>query len=243
VIRRGVLAALIVLAVSSSVRAHPEPPEGFESALIGLLEMPLIDDLQDPSRPKRPTPERLDVRERPSASARIVATIDRHGLTTRDGARCPWRGENPCLFHESDYEESALAVFEKRVIAGRAWYRVAIDRGGRRFGWLESAAHFHTMRSLIASSERLTYLTPAWLRTLYPWAGATVVRPAKPSRDFRIEQPYRPLQWSTVGGVLWVEVELLEGTCLGEETVIDRGWVPVRNPFGRLNAWYSSRGC
>jgi hypothetical protein len=246
---RAIVAGLLVtVGAYAAAAAHPSPPEGFESALIGLLEVPIIYDTAESADPKPPAPAPLDVRAEPFATATIVATIDGEGLTTRDGVRCFWRREPTCQYHESGYEEPALAVFGRRV-AGPVettrgtWYRIAIDREGRRFGWLRSEAPFHELAALVASKERLTYLTPAWRGTLYGRPGAERARPALRSSDPRPQRPYRALRPTMIGGQLWIEIELLAGVCEGEERVIDKGWVPVRNVSGALNAWYWSRGC
>ena len=164
-IRAALVAGLVCASTIAADAAHPLSPTGAETALIGLLDVPLVYDALETADAKPPTSPRIDIRDAPSATAPVVATVDREGLTTRDGTRCSWQREPQCRYHESGYEVPALAVFERRSVVATpaaAWYRVAIERDGRRFGWMQSDAPYHDLASLVATSERLTYLTPAW---------------------------------------------------------------------------------
>jgi hypothetical protein len=55
----------------------------------------------------------------------------------------------------------------------------------------------------------------------------------------------RTLGTRRVGGVLWVEIEVLNHSfCVGQTPVVrERGWIPAHAPSGAVNIWYSSRGC
>jgi hypothetical protein len=241
---RGCLARLVIVAavlvtVVSVEAQHPQPPTGFEAALIGLLELPLIYDALESADPKPATPSRIDVRRTPADTAPIAATLDKNGITRADGARCSWHREPQCLHHEVGYEVPALAVFENRQ---GAWYRIAIDREGSQFGWIRSTEKLHRLEALALGQERLTYLTAAWRGALYDRPGGVnqFTVPRTP------QTPYRPLRPVVIGGRLWIEVAVLAGACTGgpdDDRVVGKGWVPVRDAVGELNVWYWSRGC
>jgi len=60
------------------------------------------------------------------------------------------------------------------------------------------------------------------------------------SRDVRV------LDFRTVDGRLWVEIELIaqsECETLNPPQVLARGWLPAHSSAGALNLWYHSRGC
>jgi hypothetical protein len=233
------LSAASLFAVAPAAESqHPLPPTGFEAALIGLLEVPLMYDALPSDDPKLSTPKRLEAHEQPSVNTRVVATLDATGITRADGVRCGWHREPQCRYHESAYEVSALAVFAMRP---DGWYRIAIDRDGVQFGWIQSDATHHPLESLALGQERLTYLTPAWRGTLHDRGGAN--RVAVPRKA---QTPYRALRPIAITGRLWIEVEVLAGACSGgpeDERVVGKGWVPVRDAAGELNVWYWSRGC
>ena len=245
--RASLSAGLVLLLAGIASATHPSPPSGFEASLIGLLEVPLVYDALEHAGPKPPTPSRIDARTAPSRAAPVVATLHRDGITTRDGARCFWQRAPHCRFHEAGYEEPALAVFERRVTramdAEATWYRIAIDADGRRFGWIQSATRFLDLTALVVTTERLTYLTPAWRGQLFDRPDAGRSRPAAPARAPQPERAVRALRPAMVGGRLWIEVELYDGACDGEERVVDKGWVPLRDAAGALLVWYWSRGC
>jgi hypothetical protein len=246
VIRAALVAGLVCVSTIAAEAAHPLSPTGAETALIGLLDVPLVYDGLETADAKAPTPPRIDIRDAPSATAPVVATVDREGLTTRDGTRCFWQREPQCRYHESGYEVPALAVFERRSVVATpatAWYRIAIERDGRRFGWMRSDAPYHDLASLVATSERLTYLTPAWDGRLFDQPGAARSRLAASAPTGRTERGYTALRSRIVGGRLWIEIEIQDLVCQGPNVVADKGWIPIRDTSGALLVWYRSRGC
>ena len=228
-----------------------EAPSGAYAALIGLLDMPIV--YGEPGTPSGDTnpksrAARIDVRAQPSRAARVVATIDTRGVAADGAHRCRWRGVAAgaiiCPHWESGYEIPALAVFETRP---GAWYRIAIERGATRFGWIRSDEPFHALEALVASDDHLTYLTARWPRTLHDRAGGGTTthvekRPPPPGQSGDTT-PYRALRHARIGAELWIEVEVLDQVCgANDPRVIGTGWIPARTP-GALLVWYHSRGC
>ncbi|MBI1734696.1 MAG: hypothetical protein HYR51_05920 [Candidatus Rokubacteria bacterium] len=258
--------ALALLLATAAIAAGDEgiapsvgAPTGGHAALVGLLDMPILygyaEMPSDDPKPK-PRPERIDVHAQPSARSAVVATIDTRGIAARGAHHCLWRGAMPgmapeqapklprCPHWESGYEIPALVVFETRR---GGWYRVAVDRGATRFGWLESGETFHALESLVASDDHLTFLTARWPRTLHDRAGGgTTTHVAKhrpPEGQSGETTPYRALRHTRVAGELWIEVEVLDQVCAANDPrVIGKGWIPARAP-GALLVWYHSRGC
>lgn len=242
------LATASVAAGDEGISPHVGAPEGPHARLVGLLDMPIVYDYvampsDDPT--PRPRPDRIDVRAQPSAASAVVATIDRHGMMVGGTHRCLWRRTPHCPYWESGYEIPALAVFETRP---GGWYRIAVDPGATRFGWLRiDETFFHPLESLIASEDHLTHLTERWARTLHTRAGggATthVPRHPPPAGQSGATTPYRALRHARVAGELWIEVDVLDEVCgANDPRVIAKGWVPVRGADAML-VWYHSRGC
>jgi hypothetical protein len=240
--RRIVVLPFILLVPGSSALAEDiaprvSAPTGYESTLVGLLDVPTIyGAAQENGARTATTAVAFDVRREPLDGASVVARLDDAGIARSDGARCFWRSAPRCRYHESGYEIPALAVFDTRT---GGWYRIAIDPEGAAFGWIRSAEPFHALAALVLSDERLTYLTPLWRGVLHP-------RPADPTTRLvtrESETPYRALRPATIGNQLWIEVEIVADACKDRERVIDRGWVPLRNAAGELNVWYWPRGC
>jgi hypothetical protein len=189
----------------------------------------------------------------PSSSS-VVAHLDTSGISLADGTRvCEWIRDldvltrpRGCVFAESDYEIPSLAVFERQG----GWVRIALDVDASRFGWVQEGIQFHALAELVASDNRLTYLTATWDRTLYESpASPTPARggraaPTDKSVRGNGEAPYRALEHVVVDGRLWLRVEILDEVCGDKDPrVIDTGWVPAQSPVGTQWAWFWSRGC
>ncbi len=243
--------ALLALATMALVLLNaPQIEAQSMPTLTGLLDYPAIYADSEPGV----AAQVLKVHERASNGTRVVAQLDRKGIRLADAGEyfCTWtrdldvsKAATACVFTESGYEIPALAVFG----ADGQWYRIALDDS--HFGWVQQAAGYHSLADLLASSERLTYLTPAWDGRLYdaPGKGATLVLPRERRRSRNDPAqtdtvPYRALDHTMVAGRLWIKVEILDEVC-GERDphVLYTGWVPAQSPSGELLMWFHSRGC
>ena len=138
---------------------------------------------------------------------------------------------------EHAYEESSAVVYG---LEG-GWVLVGLRDGGR--AWLRRRlGEFLPLEPLLR--DRLTYLTDAWDGTLRfaPDAAATPERIPRRGGDER-EPPVRLLGTRMVNGELWLEVEVLDQVCEGDEPrPVAKGWLRAWRD-AKPAVWYYSRGC
>ncbi|MEM8814307.1 MAG: hypothetical protein AAGE85_00625 [Pseudomonadota bacterium] len=141
---------------------------------------------------------------------------------------------------EIGYEIDAAVVYS--AIPG--WFRVKAEEEG--FGWIsaDDAGTWFAYEGL--PLRRLAYLTEQWSGLVWPSAGAGLpVRADGASAERPREQAVNILENTTIGGMPWFRVEILEdGRCAGGTPKVRvAGWVPGYGRSGKPNAWYYSRGC
>ena len=138
---------------------------------------------------------------------------------------------------EHGYEESSATVYG----LDGAWMLVGLRDGGR--AWLRrDLGEFLPLEPLLR--ERLTHLTDAWDGTLRfgPDTAATLER-VPPRGDEGADPPVRLLGTRMVQGALWLEVEVLDQVCEGEDPrAVAKGWLRAWRD-AKPTVWYYSRGC
>jgi hypothetical protein len=92
--------------------------------------------------------------------------------------------------------------------------------------------------------------TPAWVQASPIWRFHAVTieveqRQAATDAWGQDNPDVRTLGTRRIGGVLWVEIEVLNHSfCTGQTPVVlERGWIPAHASSGAVNIWYASRGC
>ena len=120
-------------------------------------------------------------------------------------------------------------------------YKIKLTNGAQ--GWLkkENGYIFHSVENLLRNS--LTYLTPVWDRKLYnniDMMKAQIYGEQQESKDTTV---YIKETKKDKNGQLWMNVEIITGSCTGEEKSVANGWVSLYNSHNDLNLWYYSRGC
>jgi hypothetical protein len=141
---------------------------------------------------------------------------------------------------EASYEFPAAVVFA----APAGWYR--LRRRGGDFGWLRAADAGTFWRYEDLPVDRLSYLTQAWDRFVWPEPGAGIPsRIDVGQRREPLEYPVNVREGRRIADSLWFRVELLDtdGCDGGEPKVIHAGWVHAYGPGGAPAVWFHSRGC
>lgn len=138
---------------------------------------------------------------------------------------------------EIGYELRAALVFERRGI----WSRVQTVK--KQSGWLKDGANrnYQPLSQLLTS--RLSYLTAAWDRFIWPDPGAGIPVPYQSIDD---EVAVAVLGSTRIANSLWFHVKLFKNNpCNGEssEKFSRQGWVPAWNSGGENTIWFWSRGC
>lgn len=143
------------------------------------------------------------------------------------------------LLQELDYESHhALIVTARKA----GWFQIRLKDNT---AWLPARPRFRFSpieEFFPASKSDLTYLLQRDEGTLA----------SAPGRKAILKQPdgaagYRIVDRFVLNGMLWLKLEVLNGTIcsLGNEQprVLLSGWVPLKDSEGRLNLWWHTRGC
>lgn len=141
---------------------------------------------------------------------------------------------------EASYEFPAAVVFA----APAGWYR--LRRRGGDFGWLRGADAGTFWRYEDLPLDRLSYLTQAWDRFVWPEPGAGIPsRIDVGARREPLEYPVQVRESRRIADSLWFRVELLDSDgCDGrEQKVTHVGWVHAYGPGGAPAVWFHARGC
>lgn len=198
--------------------------------IIGLVEVPRIFGLQDPTGPpgaRRPGPSGpVSLYMAPSAGADVA-------LVVSDGGQLETR--------EFDYEQAAAVVYERRV----EWFRVGYrDAGELKTAWLapSDAGTFHGVLELIGGHP---FLTDAWDGRLYSAAAGPSQAGAR-----RMEArgaTVAVLDSTQVAGEWWLEIGFYDRSPCeappAQPTIVTTGWVALYNDADELQLWFRSRGC
>jgi hypothetical protein len=197
--------------------------------VVGLIELPSVFGKSDPNGPPgliRPTHvQAVPIYSHPSRNSPVVGQIsDLESVETK----------------EFDYEAPAAVVYE--IVDGWVLIRIT-DFSKNEFGWVSPHArgHFHPLVDLLNSG--LCYLKKDWDGVFHESANTS-----KGTKRIQVNgkrQDINVVRSKEHQGALWLEVELLgPGRCKGEELeVLDKGWVPAHNKYGKPNVWFYSRGC
>ena len=141
---------------------------------------------------------------------------------------------------EVGYEVPAAVVYS----AVPGWYKVELKEG--RHVWLRADAAGTYFAYETLPIRRLAYLTRGWSGLVWPGPGsglpmrAFMARAAQPE-----EQAVNLLEATTIGGMPWFRVEILDGGPCSDPAARTRltGWIPAYGATGQPNAWFYSRGC
>lgn len=231
---RSPLLLVLAIAAAAGVAAR-EPPPG----LAGLVIPAQVPD-GPPGCVRVDVARKLALRAAPSTQSPRIGWL----------AFAPWRdasgecdvvlphfeasakaGRRPVPSFESDYDTLALAVLERQG----DWLR--LDLGGDS-GWLHRPPgyRFEAYPDLLVG--KLAYAMPAWRGELCASPGSDCRR-----LEATPEQPLAVHSVSQRGDSAWLEVELTNDPCRGDEpSVLQRGWIRA-TAERRPTAWFHSRGC
>lgn len=144
---------------------------------------------------------------------------------------------SPLPLREHGYEEISMMV----SVASAPAYRIAVDDG---WAWLIAGedAVYRSYESLLP--ERLTYLAPAFDGQLCAEPQAEDHCLALAPMAAGEERAVRVLSHDKRGGVLWLQVEVLDRWCgMQEPVALAQGWIRGFDPAQRVSVWFHSRGC
>lgn len=139
--------------------------------------------------------------------------------------------------------------------ASDGWYEIGLGDDGHQTGWIApaSAGLFRSVESLLVP---VAYATPLWNRELHAAPSRTSTTRVVPVRSRESSGPtiwpllpgpepsdFEILETRRDGEQLWLRVDILQGRCRAEATVVvASGWLPVYEDAG-MDAWFYSRGC
>lgn len=150
------------------------------------------------------------------------------------------RGYADIESREVGYGQPAAVVFARR----EGWSKVRMLGG--EFGWISAADAGTWFDYAELPVRRLAYLNQNWSGFVWPSAGAGLPwRSVQAHRSDRREFAVNVLESTTIGGMPWFRVEVLDGdVCSGTEPgVALAGWVPAYGADGTETTWFWSRGC
>ena len=215
-------ALCVTVVMFGSVTTFAQAPNGGgPGPVLGIVEIPEMFSVD--SQGGRYVPRAaLTLYSRPDSDSKVAAVIS-----------------SPEAIDEAEYEYETAGA----LVYGleRGYFLIRTSRG---VAWLSphNAGPFHPLETLITGS--LTYLTDAWDGFVSVSPGSSDRTRVPPHRRGRHHVRVKALR--TVGGKLWVEVEVISHSFCESDTpptVKALGWITAHDETGAPTVWFPSRGC